>query len=117
MQTRLSSAGVGNRDEAFSLIELLTAVSIMVVIIFSLYAMFNQTQKALRANITQVDVLEGGRAAAEMLGREIEQLTACNQFQTINFYATVDTHSGRANRHGPSGLAAKDAGLANEPAF
>jgi hypothetical protein len=75
------------RRAAFSLIELLTAVSIMILIIFSLYSMFSQTQKALRANVTQVDVLESGRAAAEMLGREIEQLSACNQFQTINFYA------------------------------
>ena len=113
----LPSAGVPGRGvEAFSLIELLTAVSIMVVIIFSLYAMFNQTQKALRANITQVDVLEGGRAAAEMLGREIEQLSACNQFQTINFYATVDTIP-PCDRHGDSRLAEEDSGLANKPAF
>jgi hypothetical protein len=76
----------GGCDQAFSLIELLTAVSIMVVIIYALYSMFNQTQKALRANITQVDVLESGRAAAEMLGREIEQLTASKLPQTVNFY-------------------------------
>lgn len=71
----------------FSLIELLTAVSIMMVIIYALYAMFNQTQKALRANITQVDVLESGRAASEMMGRELEQLTACDLAQTVNLYA------------------------------
>src|SRR5215468_11182220 len=80
MQTRPSQRG-------FSLIELLTAVSIMVVIIFALYAMFNQTQKALRANLTQVDVLEAGRAAAEMMGRELQQLTASDLFRTVNFYA------------------------------
>ncbi len=74
-------------NPGFSLIELLTAVSILMVIIYALYAMFNQTQKALRANITQVDVLESGRAAAEMLGRELEQLAACNLSQTINLYA------------------------------
>lgn len=75
------------RASAFSLIELLVAVSIMLVIIYALYAMFNQTQKALRANITQVDVLESGRAAAEMIGRELEQLTACHLAGTINLYA------------------------------
>jgi hypothetical protein len=71
------------------LIELLTAVSIMMVIIYALYAMFNQTQKALRANITQVDVLESGRAAAEMLGRELEQLGASHLPATINLYAQM----------------------------
>ena len=74
-------------EAAFSLVELLTAVSIMMVIIFTLYSMFNQTQKALRANITQVDVMESGRAAAEVLGRELEQMAACNLAQTINLYA------------------------------
>ena len=42
----------------YPLVELLTAVSIMLVIIYALYMMFAQTQKALRANVTQVDVLE-----------------------------------------------------------
>ena len=74
---------------AFSLIELMTAVSIMLVIIFTLYAMFNQTQKALRANITQVDVLESGRAASEMIGREIEQLAACQLAETTNLYVAM----------------------------
>jgi hypothetical protein len=87
MQTRHTISSAAARREAFSLVELLTAVSIMIVIIFALYSMFAQTQKALRANLTQADVLESGRAAAEMLGRELTQLTACNQSQTVNFYA------------------------------
>jgi prepilin-type N-terminal cleavage/methylation domain-containing protein len=89
MQTRISDFRLGGSTarRAFSLIELLTAVSIMLVIIYALYAMFNQTQKALRANITQVDVLESGRAAAEMLGRELEQMSASDLAQTINLYA------------------------------
>ncbi len=83
----LTRAQANPRRAAFSLIELLTAVSIMMVIIYALYAMFNQTQKALRANITQVDVLESGRAASEMMGRELEQIGACNLGQTINVTA------------------------------
>src|SRR5215831_14276279 len=75
------------RVQAFSLVELMTAVAIMVIIIFALYSMFNQTQKALRANVTQVDVLESGRAAAEMLGREIEQMSACSVPLAVNFYS------------------------------
>jgi hypothetical protein len=88
MQTRLCNRGsLARSAPAFSLIELLTAVSIMVVIIFALYAMFNQTQKALRSNITQVDVMESGRAASEMIGRELEQMTASDLANTVNLYA------------------------------
>lgn len=87
MHMRVSDLPLGRRRRAFSLIELLTAVSIMLVIIYALYAMFNQTQKALRANITQVDVMEAGRAAAEMIGRELEQVSACSLSNTINLYA------------------------------
>ena len=54
---------------AFSIMELLVAVSIMTFIVYALYQMFHQTQKALRGNITQVDVLESGRAALEMMSR------------------------------------------------
>jgi prepilin-type N-terminal cleavage/methylation domain-containing protein len=90
-QPRGQGAGFqgGVSQRGFSLIELLTAVSIMVLIIFALYQMFAQTQKALRANITQVDVLESGRATAEMMGRELEQLAACNLPQTINLSVTM----------------------------
>jgi prepilin-type N-terminal cleavage/methylation domain-containing protein len=87
MQTRVTNSSREARRRGFSLIELLTAVSIMVIIIFALYSMFAQVQKALRANITQVDVLESGRAASEMLGRELESLSACNLPATINLQA------------------------------
>ncbi len=77
------------RVQAFSLVELMTAVAIMVIIIFALYQMFAQTQKALRANVTQVDVLESGRATAEMLGRELAQLTASDRPYTTNIFARM----------------------------
>ena len=44
----------------FSLVEVLLAVSIMSVIVFGLFSMFNQTQKALLATSKQVDILGGG---------------------------------------------------------
>ncbi|MHC1762807.1 MAG: PilW family protein [Verrucomicrobiia bacterium] len=93
--------------KGFSLIELLTAVSILMVIIYALYAMFNQTQKALRANITQVDVLESGRAAAEMLGRELEQLAASQLSQTINLYAGMTPGRMPMPQHGVDQNAAR----------
>ncbi len=62
------------RSQAFTLLELLVAVSVMTLIIYALYALFNQTQMALRKNAAQVDVNEGGRAAMEMIVRELSQM-------------------------------------------
>jgi prepilin-type N-terminal cleavage/methylation domain-containing protein len=87
---RSRGPGTHGQERGFSLIELLTAVSIMVVIIFSLYAMFAQTQKALRGNLTQVDVLESGRATAQMMGGELAQMAACNLPETINLSVELE---------------------------
>jgi prepilin-type N-terminal cleavage/methylation domain-containing protein len=71
----------------FTVLELLVSVSILAVIVFALYQMFHTTQKAMRANVTQVDVMESGRAAMDMIGRELGELSACNLFRGTNFYA------------------------------
>jgi prepilin-type N-terminal cleavage/methylation domain-containing protein len=60
----------------FTLIELLVAVAVLSLIVLVLFRIFDQTQRALRSNVAQVDVLEGGRAVLELLGREFEQLAA-----------------------------------------
>lgn len=60
----------------FSLIEVLLAVSIMTVIVFGLFSMFNQTQKALRATAKQVDILGSGRVAIEVLVEDIQAAEA-----------------------------------------
>jgi len=62
------------RSQAFTLLELLVAVSVMTLVIYVLYALFDQTQMALRKNAAQVDVNEGGRAAMEMIVRELSQM-------------------------------------------
>lgn len=63
----------GRMERAFSLIEIMLAIAIMGVIVFALYQMFNQTQKAMRSNETQSDVSEKARAILEMVSREISQ--------------------------------------------
>jgi Tfp pilus assembly protein PilW len=73
---------------AFSVIEMLVAVGILTIMMVGLLAMFNQTQKALRGSNAQTDVLESGRAIMDMLTREIQQATACNLSNGMNFYAT-----------------------------
>jgi type II secretory pathway component PulJ len=61
---------------AFSVAELMLAVAIMGVIIFALYSVFNQTQKALRSTETQGDVAEKARAIVDIISRELEQAQA-----------------------------------------
>jgi hypothetical protein len=60
---------------AFSLIEIMVTVALMTLIVLGLLTMFNQTQRAFRSSMTQVDVLESGRAFTDLLTRELEQTT------------------------------------------
>ena len=76
-------------DQAFTILELLVAVSVMTLVIYVLYALFNQTQMALRKNASQVDVNEGGRAAMEMIVRELSQM------EVSGYPPVLDVHSNR----------------------
>jgi type II secretory pathway pseudopilin PulG len=62
-------------SSAFSLIEIIITVALLSVIMLGLLLMFNQTQRAFQAGVTQVDVLESGRAAISMLSRELQQVS------------------------------------------
>src|SRR4029077_21063962 len=59
---------------AFSLIEIMVTIALLSFIVLGLLAMFNQTQKAFRSSMTQVDVLESGRAVTDMIARDVEQM-------------------------------------------
>ncbi len=78
------------RHRAFSVIELMLAVSLMGVIVFALYTTFHHTQRALRANVTQVDVMESGRAAMDMVTRELTQMATCDVPRGVNFRAALN---------------------------
>ena len=73
MKTSLSINPHSVGKNAFSLVELLVAVALMTVIVVGLYSMFNETQRALRTNVSQVDVLESGRSAIELIVQDIQQ--------------------------------------------
>ena len=84
---------------AFSLIELLVTVTLLTFIIFGLLLMFNQTQRAFKNGMAQVDILEGGRASMDMMVRDLQQMTPTQGpdfyvqrlFQhTVNFLAELD---------------------------
>jgi len=78
-------SGTPALSHGFSLIEVMVAVTLMSVIVLGLMAMFGETQRAFRTGITQVDVMESGRAALEMMAREIEQAAATDYPNAVNF--------------------------------
>lgn len=74
--TQALRPSAGRRATAFTVTELMLAVAIMGVIVFSLYSVFNQTQKALRSTQTQGDVAEKARAIVDLIARELQQAHA-----------------------------------------
>jgi len=62
-------------QRGFTVLELLLSVAIMTVIVIALYTVFDVTQKALRSTISQVDTLEGSRAASDLLVRDFQAAT------------------------------------------
>lgn len=74
-------------SRAFSLVEILIVVALLSVIVLGLMAMFGQTQRAFRAGMAQIDVLESGRATADLLARELGQTRPSGLSNTVNFYA------------------------------
>jgi prepilin-type N-terminal cleavage/methylation domain-containing protein len=92
--SRGTMVGVAGAKRGFSLVEILITVALLSVIILGLVAMFNQVRRAFTSSITQVDMLESGRATMDMLTRELEQIIPANipfgsKFYTINFFADV----------------------------
>lgn len=68
------------RARAFTVIELMLAVAILGIIVFALYSVFNQTQRALRRSETNTDVGQRARALSEIIALEIEQAQATMTF-------------------------------------
>jgi hypothetical protein len=84
-------------------VEVLVVVVLMSFIILALMAVFNSTQSAFRASITQTDVLEGGRSALGLIKSDFESMSpsfgqsnqpAANGYSTVpvNFYANTNIY-------------------------
>ncbi len=56
--------------------EVLLVVSLLSLIVLVLMTVFNSTQAAFRAGVTQTDVLEGGRAAMDMIVADMKTMSA-----------------------------------------
>jgi hypothetical protein len=65
-------------------------MALLSIIILGLLAMFDQTKRAFTTGMTQVDVLESGRAAMEILSREVSQMyPAPYDSNAVTFYAEI----------------------------
>src|ERR1700679_4049128 len=67
--------GRSGRRCAFSLVEVLLVVTLLSLIILVLMTVFNSTQSAFRAGVTQTDVLEGSRAAMDLVVSDLKLMS------------------------------------------
>jgi prepilin-type N-terminal cleavage/methylation domain-containing protein len=64
----------------FSLIEVLVVSSLLALIVFALMSVFSSTQRAFRASVTQTDVLEGGKAAEDLICADLVRAAASKDY-------------------------------------
>ena len=79
------------RSSGLTLVEMMVATTLLVVMMLGLTAMFNQTQRAFRSGLKQVDVFEGGRAVMDLLARDMEQLTASKTLNDASLYGGLES--------------------------
>jgi len=66
----------------------MVVMTLLSLIVVALMAVFNSTQQAFRASVTQTDVLEGSRAAVELIVTDLRGLTPSGG--TSNYFGTVN---------------------------
>ena len=98
---RIITPARAERQRAFTIVELLVAISVLTLIVLVLYGLFDQTQRALRSNVAQVDVHEGGRSGMELLSREMEQMQAGNALTNVNLFTRFTATPSRQTLLGP----------------
>jgi hypothetical protein len=74
---------------AFTLIEIMVAMTLLTIIILGLVAMFDQTRRAFTTGLSHSDYQEAGRVALDMIGRDLEQLTPTDYTNCANFYVDL----------------------------
>jgi hypothetical protein len=63
------------------------------LIVLALMTVFNSTQNAFRASLTQTDILESGRLAMDLMTDDLRKTTPCNGYYSTNniqFFATAN---------------------------
>jgi prepilin-type N-terminal cleavage/methylation domain-containing protein len=92
-----------NLRRAFTLIEVMVVIVLLSLIVLALMAVFNSTQAAFRASVTQADVLESGRATMDLMAGDLRAMApSFGRSNTVvngvfipgaaNFYAAVTSY-------------------------
>jgi hypothetical protein len=73
----------------------MVVVVLLSVIVLALMAVFNSTQAAFRASVTQAGVLDDGRAAMDLMASDLRAMTPShgigyNAASAVNFYANTN---------------------------
>jgi len=69
-----------------TILELMVAVGLLAILMVALFAALNQTQRAFRTGLNQVDVLETGRATMDLISRGLQELTPSGRTNVVNLY-------------------------------
>ncbi len=81
----------------FSLVEVLVVVSLLALIVLALMDVFSSTQRAFRASVTQSDVLEGSRAAVDLITSDLRKLTPSGGIYgaagDVNFFSYSNSYA------------------------
>jgi prepilin-type N-terminal cleavage/methylation domain-containing protein len=80
----VSGCAPAGDDRGFSLVEVLVVMSILSLIVLALMSVFSSTQRAFRASVTQTDVLQGGRAAMELMTSDLRNAAPCDGYSWGN---------------------------------
>jgi prepilin-type N-terminal cleavage/methylation domain-containing protein len=81
----------------FTLVEVMVVLVLLSFIVLALMAVFNSTQAAFRASVTQAGVLEDGRATMDLIAGDLRAMTPSygqsNYFTgAVNFYTAVTNY-------------------------
>jgi type II secretory pathway pseudopilin PulG len=75
------------RQSAFSLLEIMVSMTLLVLIVGGLMVVFNYTTRGLRSISNTTDVFEGARSLVAIVGRDVSETTAAPDFEYTNFFA------------------------------
>jgi prepilin-type N-terminal cleavage/methylation domain-containing protein len=75
-----------SRVTGFTLVEILVTMVLLSLIVLALMTVFNSTQKAFRASLTETDLLESGRLAMGLMVGDLEGMTPSLEDNQHEYY-------------------------------
>lgn len=79
------------------MVELLVAMALLTLIVLALMAVFNSTQRAFRASVTQTSILEGGRATVDMITTDLRAMVPSDGVSNYVYYGNNNYNYGPVN--------------------